>query len=531
MANAVYEEMNETYRIITPSTLNRNQAGKLLGMISVLLGGWFRIYPAFLAGFPVNDGGMFYTMIMDIQANHFWLPFYTSYNSLNIPFAYPPLAFYVGAIISSLFHVPPVEIVRWLPGVMNTFCLVAFYFLAREIMADNLFSGVSTFVYAMIPHMYEWPSMGGGLTRSFGMLFMILTVLCAYRMFKNENQKYFRLTVVFGSLAVLSHPESIVYTLGVCVCVWLDKSRTFKGLRYGIYTSIWILLITMPWYGMIIYRHGVDVLVSAIQTGKHSLWSSMMLVNMDGITSEAYLDLLGVICVLGIAVLIVRKEYFIPFALIFIYMIGPRSAHTIGNIMLALGGGFFITEVILPSINNSRRGLIILLAITLPYLLINSAYQGYLIAQNHVGIPDRVAMRWVSQYTAVNSRFLILTGNTDAMCDSVSEWFPALTNRNSLVTAQGREWLLGGRFEEFIAKRVEIQQCVNEDVECINQKIEYFAKDIDYIYISDKSTMFRCVPNTTVSQTMPKVVKNLKWSPDYFLVYEHNDVFVFENRR
>lgn len=527
MANAVYEKMNNRVKV-TVSALNRNQVGNLLAVVSILLGGWFRIYPAFLAGFPVNDGGMFYTMIMDVQANHFWLPFNTSYNSLNIPFAYPPLAFYVGAVASYFFQVSLEEVIRWLPGIVNILCLVAFYFLAKEILIEPLVSGVSTFVYAMIPHMYEWPSMGGGLTRSFGMLFMMLTVLYAYRLFKNENQRDFLATVIFGSLTVLSHPESIVYTLGVCVCAWYGQSRTFKGFLYGVYIAIGVLLITLPWYGTIIYRHGIDVLLSAVQTGKHSLWSPLILMNMDGITSETYLDLLGVVCVLGIAVLVIRKEYFIPLMLIVIYLVGPRSAHTIGNIALALSGGFFITEVVLPSIGNSRRGFVIFLIIILPYLFINSAYQGYMIAKNHVGLSDRSAMQWVSQYAPVGSQFLILTGNTDAMCDSVSEWFPSLAKQSSLTTVQGREWLLGEKFQEFVDKRAEIQQCISEDLECINQRLGYFAKNIDYIYISNTPTMFRCVPNG-VSQATPNVVKHLKLSSDYSLVYNLDGIFIFKN--
>jgi len=60
-------------------------------LISVLFGAWMRFMPTLLTGTPINDGGMFYVMILDLRAHRFLLPAFTSYNHLNIPFAYPPL--------------------------------------------------------------------------------------------------------------------------------------------------------------------------------------------------------------------------------------------------------------------------------------------------------------------------------------------------------------------------------------------------------------------------------------------------------
>jgi hypothetical protein len=65
-----------------------------------LFGTLIRFAPTIMTGFPINDGGTFYAMIEDLKANHFLLPAFTSYNYLNIPYAYPPLSFYVGGFIS-----------------------------------------------------------------------------------------------------------------------------------------------------------------------------------------------------------------------------------------------------------------------------------------------------------------------------------------------------------------------------------------------------------------------------------------------
>lgn len=64
-------------------------------MTAVTLGLILRLLPALSADFPLNDGGLFYLMTRELQGAHYALPVYTSYNSAQIPFAYPPLAFYI----------------------------------------------------------------------------------------------------------------------------------------------------------------------------------------------------------------------------------------------------------------------------------------------------------------------------------------------------------------------------------------------------------------------------------------------------
>ena len=62
----------------------------------------------FIAGseYPLNDGGLFYQKADDLIRNGLKLPKYTNYNSLRIPFAYPPTAFYLAGIINLVSDMP-----------------------------------------------------------------------------------------------------------------------------------------------------------------------------------------------------------------------------------------------------------------------------------------------------------------------------------------------------------------------------------------------------------------------------------------
>ena len=87
--------------------------GILLLILAALFGGYVRIYPVVQAGFPLLDGGLFYTMTRDLVDAGLRLPWVTSYNHLNIPFAYPPLPFYLVGVLNILTGLDLLGLIRW----------------------------------------------------------------------------------------------------------------------------------------------------------------------------------------------------------------------------------------------------------------------------------------------------------------------------------------------------------------------------------------------------------------------------------
>src|SRR6266545_8069862 len=83
----------------------------ILGL-ALFLGSVIRIFPEVMAGFPLNDGGMFYVMIRDLRLNHYFLPAFTTYNLAAIPFAYPPLGLYLAALLRDVLGLPEIEALR-----------------------------------------------------------------------------------------------------------------------------------------------------------------------------------------------------------------------------------------------------------------------------------------------------------------------------------------------------------------------------------------------------------------------------------
>lgn len=508
------------------SSLSTQDKTILILIAAILFGTWFRIMPGWLSGFPVNDGGMFYTMIKDLKTNHFFPPLYTSYNHLSIPFAYPPLALYIGAILSSNHYISEIEVLRWLPGIINSFTIPVFYLLAKEILGDKFKSAVATLVFSLIPHMVEWLSMGGGLTRSFGTLFMMLTALFSYRMFLSGGIKSFLLTILFGSLTVLSHTESIVFAVIFPILVWLFVFRSIQGIKQALGVAVGVILIAGPWYGYVLYNHGIYPFLAAAKTGGQNLLVALLLLDFSKFTVENYIDLIGTIGLLGLLFLLSKRQFLLPALFVSIFVIQRRSGHTIANIPLAMAAGTYITDSIFLHFKENKYPLLFLF----PFLFLNIFYQGYISPKNSISEESRAVYQWIAENTPEQSRFLVLTGESDAMCDSKAEWFPSLTNRHNITTIQGREWMFEQDFFKSLSSRDNIEKCVINGLECLETEVSRNHIEFDYILISYSSNINRC--NQVIEKTyeIPLLIKEISVSKNYELILNNKELALFTKK-
>jgi len=521
--------------------LSINDVLTLILMSATIFGTWLRIMPAWIAGFPINDGGMFYTMIQDLQANHYSLPLFTSYNQQNIPFVYPPLGFYIGAAITDLFNLSsPMSVIQWLPGILNSLCIPAFYLFAKEISGSKLQSTISTLVFSFIPHMTAWFSMGGGLTRSLGAIFMLLALVHIHRVFAKESKQDVWAAIIFSSLATLSHTEAPIYTIAIAVYMWAMKSRSVAGLKNGCLVTIGVIVLITPWLYWIISRHGLDPIISASHTGFRSSTSIFRIINVDFITEEYFLDIFGTLGVLGIAILVAKRHFFLPGMLAVIFLVHPRSAHTIGNIPLAMAAGYLIANVLILSFSkgniiqelknrNLSQSLTLILAVLSPYILSNSLYYGVNLSQIHVSDAQLSSMQWVTNNTSAESKYLVITGETNGFCDSISEWFPTLTGRKSIATLQGTEWLKGDGFSELIRKVQKIQACNQYGATCIISEAYNLNLEFDYIFISFDTPTTDCITAST-TQLNRNLAIELTNSAQFELIFFSEETAVFSKR-
>src|SRR5687767_1499155 len=123
-----------------------------------------RLFLALSTDFVINDGGLFYAFIEAIGDTFPGLPHHAAYNDLAIPFAYPPLSFWIGALLVRT-GADPTDIVHYMPIAMNLAYVLLFGLLLRRNGASPLFVALALLFLCINKRSFEWLVMGGGMSR------------------------------------------------------------------------------------------------------------------------------------------------------------------------------------------------------------------------------------------------------------------------------------------------------------------------------------------------------------------------------
>jgi hypothetical protein len=496
--------------------------GLILGVAGIF-GVLVRFLPGLIAGFPLNDGGMFLSMIRDLNTSQYALPKFTSYNDLNIPFAYPPFGFYFARLLSDLLAVPELTLLRWLPPLVNSFSILAFYLLASELMKSKSLGALASAFYALTPGAFGWFVMGGGLTRSFGSLFLLLTVYSALRLFQSGEKKFTALSILFGGLTVLSHPEAGIHAAVTCLLMWIIFGRTVQSFLNSILVGVGVLLLTAPWWGTVLSYHGLTPFLSAVHTGSYGtpLWKALLSL----LVGEGVIPILALLRLIGLGWGVWKKQYFLLAWVLIPYLMEPRSAPSVAfypmTMLITLG----FAEAIPYFIKRIRKSPLVLdelykntaynvvLFLTLILLFVDSSLFGFRLVGNSLKLADLDAMSWIEANTSENALFLPLTGNPSPEIDPFIEWFPALAERHSQTTIQGLEWTLAEKFFLRYTDLANVQACVS--IDCVIEWSERTGLDYQYVVVRKAG----------VSEGL---LESFKGSTEFQQVYSNNGVSVFE---
>ena len=513
-------------------SITRDEWGTLILFLAMILGTFLRFSPTMLAGFAVNDGGMFAVMVDDLRANHYLIPAFTTYNFSNIPFAYPPLGFYFGALAVDLFRMSSVEVVRWIPALFASLSIPAFHFLSLQLFKDRYHASLGTLFFALVPRAFFWMVMGGGLTRAPGQFFMLLALGTIVRLYDRSQRKDVFLAGLFSGLAVLSHPEAAIQTALSAVLIWLAVSRKRATLIQSVFVGIITLAVTAPWWMTVLRYHGTAPLLSALQTGENSL--AVFHLVFFTFTQEPYMTVIAVLGVIGIMQRLIHRDYLLPLWVVVPFLFAGRSATNLVIIPLAMLAAVGLVDVLLPRLQASVKGeaeqsihiSAVERNVTLYFILfmVFSAYQfGFQLSGAAMPVSERRAMEWVKQNTPTSARFLVLSGATSVACDSVAEWFPMLADRQSLYTVQGTEWTKADGFKPFIREAVDLQMCSQETPDCVESLVD---SEYEYVYFSKNLRSENCEP-IPIDMNFSRFVVGVHEDERYEIIYETDEVMIY----
>jgi hypothetical protein len=473
-----------------------------------------RLPPVLATAFPLNDGGIFCVMSGELADAHLALPRDTAYNRAGIPFAYPPLGLYVAAALHLATGAPIATLQRALPLLADLLAVPAFFFLARRVLRSEEAAGVAALVFAVLPRSYEWLIMGGGLTRAFGFLFLVLAALSGNRLFVARERRAVFPTAFALALAVLSHPE-----MGINSAAWLallvaaggiDRWKITRALE----TAGLAAVVVAPWVATVAARHGLAPFLGAAGSSGFWLRGSLARLASPAATGETGLPLVACLALLGGVVALARREFVLPGWVLAAFVLTPRAAPTPATVPFALLAAVALDRVLHPGLESAlagttppvpaRRARVVYGAVVALVLAAAVAFSDLgregepRRALRSVPPAEREAMAWVAAHTPAASTFVVATTAAVWSLDPVDAWFPALAARASVCTPNGAEWLPRGGFQRREQEYSWLKRCGVVDGACLDSLAARFDVRFSYVYVSKGAPTApgRCPPRS-----------------------------------
>lgn len=505
-------------------TLATSLAANLDLLACLALAAAVRGFHVLRAPFPLNDGGLFYAMARDIQANHFLLPATTSYNGDEIPFSYSPLGLYLAAVVDLLTPASMLDVVAVLPLIGSVLSVWAFWRLACLLLPGRTAALLATAAFALAPRAFVWLVMGGGLTRSFGLAFALLAVAEIVRATERDGgRRAVANAGILLGLTALTHLETAVFAAATVMVFACFRPRA-RAMPVGVAAMIG-LAMTLPWVLAVVGQHGPEPFLNATDHGGRMLdewsfswrWLEGMVRGGPVYTSEAYFPLIGTLAVFGLLYSLATRRGFLPAWLIVISFLELRGGYTFVMAPTALLAGFMAAEfmdgiraVKPPRVSTPSWPVLAVAGACSLYMVVSALQTKEDEGRFLVTLPaaDRDAMEWARGELPADADVLVLPIRA-WYGDYAGEWFPALAERRSVATPQGYEWT-GQEFARRDQLHGALRECTTRGVECVTEFAK--ANGADYIYVP--------------SQWHQEIATGLRVNGEWEVVYDRGALIV-----
>jgi uncharacterized membrane protein len=473
-----------------------DSAAVLFGVgLALVAGGIVRVLPFFGTAFPLNDGGLFGIMIQDLVDNGFLLPTSTTYNGLDIPFAYPPLAFYVAGF-GHMLGVAIVDTLRGVPLLFSLATIIAVYWLAAGVLRSRSGGMLAALAFALLPRSYLFLITGGGLTRGLGFLLAIIALGLAWRFMQRRKPGWGAVGVLGldAGLTALAHPQAAVF-VATSIIVFLPWAvdRRVAVTRLAISALIGLAVVA-AWLIPVIGDHGIEPLISAAQSGASGPEGLLHLLSLR-FGDLLVFDVITIAALIGTVLALRRREFMLPGWLVAVWLVDSRAGYTFAMVPLALLTAYALlglTRSWLPGagtppfdhIRKRPMATAIMIAV-LSGLVVANYYSGLRPSSPLHGLDTEQlsALVWAGENTPDEAVFAVVTSGSLWANDATSEWFPALTDRRSAATVQGSEWLGPEVWQRHQDAYGGLQACARDVLPCVLAWSDTYDRPITHVFL------------------------------------------------
>lgn len=406
---------------------------------------------AMLAGtdFPINDGALFHEFVVAVAATFPALPDTVGYNGLTLPFAYPPLSFWLAAGGVQL-GADPMWIVHRVPVLLNLAYVLLFALLLLRTGHSPAFVAVAVLVFGTSVRSYEWLVMGGGLSRGAGGVLLLLALLA---LMPGPGERgtvppWPRLLAGGACVGatVTAHLEwGILAAFAALAALAVTRPGARRWTLAAVAVGLAALAVAAPWFGHVLGTHGLGPFQAASRT---SFWGVGVLTGAATAVLHASSAMLPFV-VLGVLLAARGRDAFWLAFLVASLVLTPRHGET--PMVLALGvlaaHGALASMRWVQARFAGRRGAASTAAVLLLGVLALRTVHSQRPPAGFAPLAGelREAAAWIAAHHP-GETFAVMN-EADWAYDAVSEWFPVLSQAVAVTTVQGREWLPGRDFD------------------------------------------------------------------------------------
>jgi hypothetical protein len=235
---------------------------------------WAVLYIVYLLRhtIPSNPGGFYLESSRQLARNGFLIPRYVEgFGKSGIPFAFPPLAFYVlggvGALVGGEYIAA-----LYIPGLLLPIQALAAYFFMRRWRKSETAAQWTAVVLMLVPHIFYRTLWGDGITTGLSGVFLLLSWGFAVTDSKIHFYRRCAIGGILVGLSILSHPGIGLFGAVSFSVLCLFGTRFTAERVFALAMSGAAAFVVMtPWLLTVLSMHGVGPFIAAVQDSKSSM--------------------------------------------------------------------------------------------------------------------------------------------------------------------------------------------------------------------------------------------------------------------
>lgn len=307
------------------------------------------------AQYPNGYAGLFALMAETVAGNGFALPVEIPfYGPGGIPFAYPPLSFYLMAFATNGLTIAPFDYMRLAPSVFLLLSLIPMFALTKALTSSLRQAVIATALMGASVGILDLHYDAAGICRGLALLVMLGSMYFSYLSFKSTRVWPLVLAAIFLAATILTHFTYAVFgTLSIILFSLGTKEMPLaKRMIFLVATGLLAGVLTLPWWIVVLDRHGIQVFLYALSThgstsfiqvlGAPASWIDLLRSNV--LPSFESLLLTGT-ALLGLAIAIATRKWFLPLWLLATVWITGLEGQRFAAIVCALLGAFALDRI------------------------------------------------------------------------------------------------------------------------------------------------------------------------------------------